>query len=55
MEFSLPVAAGLTWQRSCCMDSHGQPLLADAYGAPLTFSGRHSDSMMLGVLSGSYR
>uniref|UniRef100_A0A383VQ38 Bacterial surface antigen (D15) domain-containing protein n=1 Tax=Tetradesmus obliquus TaxID=3088 RepID=A0A383VQ38_TETOB len=46
--------AGLTWQRSCCMDSHGTPLLSDAYGAPLTFSGRPSDSMMLGVISGSY-
>ncbi|KAF6264536.1 surface antigen-domain-containing protein [Scenedesmus sp. NREL 46B-D3] len=46
--------AGLTWQRSRCMDSHGQPLLSDAYGAPLTFSGKASDSMMLGVISGSY-
>eukprot|EP00878_Enallax_costatus_P045674 GHUV01055122.1.p1 GENE.GHUV01055122.1~~GHUV01055122.1.p1 ORF type:complete len:135 (+),score=31.18 GHUV01055122.1:556-960(+) len=36
------------------MDSHGQPLLTDVYGAPLTFSGKHSDCMMLGVLSGSY-
>jgi hypothetical protein len=37
------------------MDSHGQPLLSDVYGAPLTFSGKPSDSMMLGVISGSYR
>ncbi|KAF8072573.1 OEP80 [Scenedesmus sp. PABB004] len=47
--------AGLTWQRSSCMDAHGAPLLSDAYGAPLTFSGKPSDSMLLGVISGSYR
>lgn len=58
-EWRRPIAAnwsgiaGVTWQRSTCMDGHGQPLLSDAYGAPLTFSGRDSDSMMLGVISGS--
>eukprot|EP00775_Hariotina_reticulata_P007018 gene7018-7232_t len=31
------------------MDARGQPLLADVYGAPVTFSGTTNDHMMLGV------
>jgi hypothetical protein len=47
--------AGFTWQRSSCIDSHGCPLLSDAYGAPLTFSGQSSDSSIMGLASMVYR
>lgn len=47
--------AGVTWQRSSCIDSHGCPLLSDAYGAPLTFSGQPSDSSIMGLASMVYR
>lgn len=46
---------GVTWSRSCCMDARGTPLLSDAYGAPLTFSGAANDHSLAGVMSGSYR
>jgi hypothetical protein len=49
------LAAGVTWQRSSCIDSHGCPLLSDAYGAPLTFSGQPSDSSLMGLASMVYR
>lgn len=55
---SLPppsVTAGVTWQRSSCIDGHGSPLLCDAYGAPLTFSGQSSDSSVMGLASMVYR
>jgi hypothetical protein len=47
--------AGVTWQRSSCIDSHGCPMLSDAYGAPLTFSGQSSDSSIMGLASMVYR
>jgi outer membrane protein insertion porin family len=47
--------AGVTCQRSSCIDSHGCPLLADAYGSPLTFSGTPSDTSVMAVASAVYR
>jgi hypothetical protein len=50
-----PLAVGVTWQRSSCIDGHGSSLLCDAYGAPLTFSGQSSDSSIMGLASMVYR
>eukprot|EP00850_Spirogloea_muscicola_P008611 SM000046S16392 [mRNA] locus=s46:379658:384877:- [translate_table: standard] len=42
--------AGLTFQRSGGRDDTGQPKMVDAYGSPLTFSGRAYDDMLVAKL-----
>ena len=59
-EWRRPLAAdwsgsvGLSWQRNRCMDDRGAPLVADCYGAPLTFSGGASDAAALANIGLTY-
>ena len=46
---------GVNWQRAKCIDEHGRSMTHDAYGSPLTFSGKTSDTMMLALLRAVYR
>ncbi len=60
VEYGRPLATGwsgnlgVNWQRACCLNEHGVALTQDVYGAPLTFSGQKSDTMMLAVMRAVY-
>lgn len=41
-------------QRTRCMDENGRQMAKDAFGAPLTLSGKPYDDMMLAASSFSY-
>ena len=47
--------AGLHWQRTSCMGDHGQAVMQDCYGCPLTYSGKSRDTMVLTNISAAYR
>ncbi|KAK3280296.1 Outer envelope protein 80, chloroplastic [Cymbomonas tetramitiformis] len=57
VEYSRPLSVtgwngtmGMTWQRAGVKDDHSRPLLVDAYGSPLTFSGTLSDLSFVSLL-----
>ena len=60
VEFQRPLSS--TWssvlslhcQKTSCSDEHGSSLSKDIYGAPLTFSGRCDDKVLLASSSASY-
>lgn len=60
VEYGRPLATGwsgnlgVSCQRARCLDEHGVARTQDVYGAPLTFSGQNSDTMMLAVLRAVY-
>ncbi|CAI5529683.1 unnamed protein product [Closterium sp. Naga37s-1] len=60
VDYSRPIrprwtaTAGLNLQRAGARDDHGHPKLVDAYGSPLTFSGRASDDMLIAKLETVY-
>lgn len=60
VEYGRPLATGwsgnlgVNLQRACCLNEHGVALTQDVYGAPLTFSGQKSDTMMLAVMRAVY-
>lgn len=60
VEFQRPLSStwssvfGLHCQKTSCSDQHGAALSKDVYGAPLTFSGRSDDMVLLASTSASY-